>query len=70
MEQHGGGLPKSKADIKAYAALVEKVCFLRACGDEPACMHAASSRILKYSLGASPQMQLPPVASRWHDGAR
>ena len=24
MEQHGGGLPKSKADIKAYAALVEK----------------------------------------------
>jgi hypothetical protein len=25
MEQHGGGLPKSKAEIKAYAALVEKV---------------------------------------------
>jgi len=24
MEQHGGGLPKSKAEIKAYAALVEK----------------------------------------------
>jgi len=28
MEQHGGGLPKTKSEIKAYAALVEKVSCL------------------------------------------